>query len=353
MWDQDNLYVLVDVTDENLTNDSGSDLWYEDDCIEVFINADNRKSDSYDENDYQFHFDWDRNNPKMFEDEHGKTEGVEFAMVTTENGYRTEIKFPWTTLGTKPSPGTSIGLEVHVNDDDSGDRTKLAWSGVRDVAYEDPRAFGKADLAGLVGWWKLDESSGSTAKNSSSNSNDATLKDNASWQPNAGKSGGAVKFDDLSSHVEIPTTGMSTASGTIALWAKLSPEQESPEHRYLFGHTTEPHYSNRIQLFMDSSTTMLDVGLGDEHETNTDMAMLEVNKWYHIALSWDNGTYKVYLNGEQLATGDYTGLENLSATANIGNNGRIDSRDQSFNGLIDDVRIYNYALPEDEIKTLY
>ena len=103
---------------------------------------------------------------------------------------------------------------------------------------------------------------------------------------------------------------------------------------------------------MDSGTTMLDVGLGDKHETNMDMAMLEVNRWYHITLSWNNGTYKVYLNGEQLASGNYTGLENLSATANIGNNGRIDSRDQSFNGLIDEVRIYNYALSDDEIKAI-
>ena len=83
LWDKDNLYVLVDVTDDNLTNDSSSDLWYEDDCIEVFIDADNSRSGNYDDNDYQFHFDWDKNNPTMAEDQHGKVEGVEFAMVTT------------------------------------------------------------------------------------------------------------------------------------------------------------------------------------------------------------------------------------------------------------------------------
>ncbi len=203
-----------------------------------------------------------------------------------------------------------------------------------------------------IGWWKFDESGGSIAKNSSGNSNDGAIKDNAILQPQVGKSGGAVQFDDLSSHIEIPMEGMSASSGTVALWAKLFPEQKSPEHRYLFGHTTVPHYNNRIQLYMDSSTTMLDVGLGDNHETNSDMAMLEVNTWHHIALTWNKGTYLVFLNGEELATGDYTGLENISRTANIGNNGRIDSQDQSFNGLIDDVRIYNYALSKNEIKAL-
>lgn len=103
---------------------------------------------------------------------------------------------------------------------------------------------------------------------------------------------------------------------------------------------------------MNDGTTKLDVGLGNSHDTNTDMATLEVNKWYHIVLSWDNGTNKVYLNGENIASGSYDGLEKLGATVNIGNNGRIDNRDQSFKGLIDDVMIYNYALSADEIKTI-
>ena len=352
MCDQDNLYLLVDVIDDELKNDSVE--FYYDDTIEVFIDADNSRDSGYGENDYTYNFNWDSTSPSMEERGQPYQGDIKSALVTTDNGYRLEIKFPWSAIGTKPFTGAKIGLDVHVNDDDDGGErdTKLTWQDKQDDAWQNPRVFGIAEVAGLVGWWKFDESSGSTAKNSSGNNNDGILKDNAMLQPQAGKSGGAVKFDDLSSNVEIPMKGMSASSGTVALWAKLSPEQELPEHRYIFGHTTEPHYSNRIQIYMDSSTTMLDVGLGDKHETNTDMAMLEVDTWYHIALSWENGTYKVYLNREELATGNYTGLENLGATANIGNNGRIDSRDQSFNGLIDDVHIYNYALAKNEIKAL-
>jgi hypothetical protein len=205
----------------------------------------------------------------------------------------------------------------------------------------------------LVGWWKLDRSEGSIAVDSSGNGNNGTLQGDVVWQPNAGKIAGALKFDGTSSYVEIPTAGMSASKGTVASWAKLSPEQAEPEHRYIFGHTTIPAYSNRIQLYMDESATMLDLGLGNSHERNTDMTMLEVETWYQVALTWDEGTYVVYLNGEELATGSYTDLENLNSIADIGNNGRPDSRDQSFNGLIDDVRIYNYALSHDEIAELY
>jgi tetratricopeptide (TPR) repeat protein len=350
MWDEKNLYVLVDVTDDKLENDN--DRWYLNDCIEILIDADNSKLEQYDENDFQFHFDWDKNNPTMAEDEYGKTEGVEFAMVTTGNGYRTEIKFPWSTLGTKPAPGVKVGFEVLVNDNDDDERSKLAWNNVDDHVSGNPGKWGIADMAGLVGRWNFDETEDNIVSDLSGNKIAGILKEDAILKNGAGRAGSAVTFPSPGSCVEISAERMSASAGTVALWAKLFDEQDSPDHRYLFGHTTVPHYGNRIQLYMNEGTTKLDVGLGDTHETNTDMTTLEVNKWYHIVLSWDNGTNKVYLNGENIASGSYDGLDELGATVNIGNNGRIDNRDQSFKGLIDDVMIYNYALSDDEIKAI-
>ena len=68
--------------------------------------------------------------------------------------YRLEARFPWSVLGAKPSAGAKIGLDVHVNDNDAGQRdTKLAWRDTSDTAYDNPQAFGNAELAGLIGWW--------------------------------------------------------------------------------------------------------------------------------------------------------------------------------------------------------
>jgi tetratricopeptide (TPR) repeat protein len=354
MWDEKNLYVLVDVTDDELANDSGSDRWYMDDCIEVFIDADNSKSGNFDENDYQYHFDWDKDSPTMDEDEHGKTDNVKFAMVTTDKGYRTEIKFPWSTLGTKPSAGVSIGFEVHVNDDDNGDRTKLAWWGKEDTAFGSPRTFGTARLVDLVGWWKFDEGSGTAAHDSSSRGNHGTLIGDTQWVAD-GLIGGALYFNDskdTTCRVEIPTKGMTASAGTIALQAKLSPNPPSTEvfTRYFFGHTTTPYYNNRIQLYLDQTTMTLDLGLGDSHNRKMDIAPLDVEKWYHIALTWNDGNYVVYLDGQKLANGTYVGLDTLNTFANIGNDGG--ELDEAFDGTIDDVRIYNYALSQEEIEQL-
>ncbi len=369
MWDENNLYVLVDVTDDMLVNDTSPDQpvtlstgstvvpWWFDDCVEVYIDADNSKSNQYDNDDAQYHFDWDKTKPTMGRhNEHGRMENIEFAMVTTDKGYRTEIKFPWLTLGVKPSDGMKIGLDVHVNDDDNGGErdSKIMWRNKEDNAWENPRAFGTARLVDLVGWWKFDEDSGTTAHDSSSRGNHGTLIGDTQWVTD-GLIGGALYFNDskdTTCRVEIPTKGMTASAGTIALQAKLSPNPPSTEvfTRYFFGHTTTPYYNNRIQLYLDQTTMTLDLGLGDSHNRKMNIAPLGVETWYHIALTWDDGNYVVYLDGQKLATGTYTGLDTLNTFANIGNDGG--ELDEAFDGTIDDVRIYNYALSQEDIEQL-
>ncbi len=67
----------MDVADDELINDS-VEFWL-DDSVEVFIDADNSKSETYGENDYQYNFSWDSSAPTMGETKHNKTEGVQYA----------------------------------------------------------------------------------------------------------------------------------------------------------------------------------------------------------------------------------------------------------------------------------
>ena len=80
-------------------------------------------------------------------------------------------------------PGAKIGLEVQVNDSDNvGKRdTKLCWRDKDDSAWKNPQAFGNAELAGLVGWWKFDETQGTTAKDSSGGNHAGKLVGNAKF----------------------------------------------------------------------------------------------------------------------------------------------------------------------------
>ena len=207
---------------------------------------------------------------------------------------------------------------------------------------------------GLIGYWKLDESSGTTAIDVADGDNNGTLANAAQWQPSGGRSGGAVLYDseENTGRVEIPTIGMSASEGTIMVWGKLA--QPYPPNRndasYFFGHTTQPSYANRIQLYMNTADTNLDLGLGDTHTRRTDLMVLQTDIWYHVALVWDSGNYGVFVNGEEIASGTYTGLTAIFNIMDIGNDGNPTSgNEEAFAGLLDEARLYNRALSAVEI----
>jgi len=205
LYDGDNLYVLVNVSDEQLRNDS-DEQWL-DDGVEIFIDADNRKGTENDDNDYQYFFSWDAASPTMGEAHYGKTGGIDYALAKTETGYRVEIKFPWATLGTKPAPGTNIGLDVQVNDnDDGGERdSKLAWHAPHDDAWQNPSVYGTGQLLGMIGWWKLDDAAGMSASDSSSHGRTGTLMGDPQWQPSGGRVGGALLLDGVGDYYDSAT----------------------------------------------------------------------------------------------------------------------------------------------------
>ena len=209
--------------------------------------------------------------------------------------------------------------------------------------------------AGLVGYWKFDESYGPTAGDSAGGDNDGTLFGGVRWQPEAGRSQGALLYSsaDNMARVEIPTTGMSASEGTMMVWGNLA--EPFPTNRndssYLFGHTTQPSYANRLQLYIESNNTTLNLGLGNSHTRRTDIVELQTGIWYHVAVTWDWGRYAVYLNGEEMASGPYAGLTRLNYIMDIGNDGNpVSQNTEAFAGLLDEVRLYDHALSADEVR---
>ena len=146
LWDANYLYVLVDVTDNVRVSDSPGNRW-DDDSIELFIDPDDSKSNTY-SGDFQFGFGW--NDPAVYTgiNSNASTAGVLSGYMNTASGYVYEIAVPWTTLGTTPAAAGQIGISVQVNDDDDGAARdgKLSWTPDPDAAYYDPRVFGTGIL---------------------------------------------------------------------------------------------------------------------------------------------------------------------------------------------------------------
>ncbi|NQV42505.1 MAG: T9SS type A sorting domain-containing protein [Candidatus Marinimicrobia bacterium] len=153
MYDADNLYLLVEVNDEVLINDSGAG-WYMDDGVEVFIDADNSSGGTYDGiNDFQFGFRWDDDVIKIGNNSVNNTAGIEFAQYATPVGYNLEASFPWSLLGVSPENISIIGFDVAVDDDDNGGDRECAVASIftADDAWHNPSVFGNVPLVYVVG----------------------------------------------------------------------------------------------------------------------------------------------------------------------------------------------------------
>ncbi len=144
LWDYDYIYGWVEVNDEALQADSGRSSSWQDDSVEFYIDGDNSKLDSVDENDHQYTFAW--NNGEVEEPRahhHGEPSivGIEYAVVTTGNGYLFEFRIPWMSIMDKPPvPGQLIGIEVFINDDDDGgsEDSQIAWFGTEENGWQTP-----------------------------------------------------------------------------------------------------------------------------------------------------------------------------------------------------------------------
>jgi hypothetical protein len=77
------------------------------------------------------------------------------------------------------------------------------------------------------------------------------------------------------------------------------------------------------------------------------------NKWSHIVITCKNSIGRIFINGiESSLVGSYNACY-LQSTTNDVNIGRAGDNSNYFNGIIDEVRIYNRALSEEEIKAHY
>lgn len=153
LWDSSNIYYLVEITDNSLKNNSGSS-WWDDDCVEIMIDADNSGGSTYDGiNDFQYGFRWNDSTVHVGSYSVDDTTGVNFAIVDTSDGYCLEASIPWSTLGVTPSEGHVIGAEIYVDDDDNhgGRDAQVSWHTSSPDAWRDPSLFGHAELTNSAG----------------------------------------------------------------------------------------------------------------------------------------------------------------------------------------------------------
>jgi hypothetical protein len=138
-WDDENLYLLVQIKDELKSGKGSTD--YSHDGIEIYIDSDNNKPEYYENDEFMFRYSWNSDNMRIIRNDAG--EEILCAQANTEAGYNAEIAFPWKAISCIPERGRYIGFDVQVNDNDGSEREcKIAWKAERDNSHRSPYAFG-------------------------------------------------------------------------------------------------------------------------------------------------------------------------------------------------------------------
>ena len=121
--------------------------------------------------------------------------------------------------------------------------------------------------ADLVGWWKLDDGSGTIAHDSTQNGNHGTLLGNPQWV--AGYVGGALRLDGTDGYVALPIGSMmsSLTNSTLALWVNFSGQGGAWQRILDFGTST----ANYIYVCPQDGGGALHVALTANTGTWTDI----------------------------------------------------------------------------------
>jgi hypothetical protein len=199
--------------------------------------------------------------------------------------------------------------------------------------------------AELVGWWRLDEGSGTTAFDSSSNENDASFEGSPAWVED-GKFGKALKFDGSSDYLAAPDSeslDINADQLSIAAWIN-GEDWPAANHivRKIADTGTGSIYMIRVQP--DTMRVYLNTSAGETIVQGT--TVLNTNEWYHVALIYDGAEARIYVNGQLDVSMNVSG--ELTQSNNELRIGRGEPAGY-FVGMIDDVRLYNHALTESEL----
>ncbi len=221
--------------------------------------------------------------------------------------------------------------------------------------------------AGLVGWWKLDDGAGTVATDSAGDY-DGTLIGNAAWVD--GMLGGALSFDGDGDYVDCGNDPIFNPSGSfgITLWAYIADWGTGWAHSIIGKGGDQDRGGWSIRRYEDETlcfTTAGVAGVGIVAEQNdwTNMngnAVPPLDEWVHIACVYDvnNMTY-IYFNGEvdkeRAATGTVAPTDGnlyIGTRGNSAGDGPDDWASSYFTGMLDDVRFYDHAITQADIKLI-
>jgi len=207
------------------------------------------------------------------------------------------------------------------------------------------RDFSQTQTGDLVAFYPFSgNASDSSGFNNNGTVHGAILTPNRQGVPNS-----AYSFDGNTDYIEVANSASLNfqQSVTINFWMRVDAFYEREQHPLSHG-----NWENRWKISISNRrlrwTVKTTAGVKDlDSETE-----LSTNVWYNVTVLYSGSDFEVYLNGDLDAFTSWSGTI-LQTTIDL-TIGQVLPNNQgfNFNGVLDDIRIYNYALSVQEIEAL-
>jgi hypothetical protein len=159
-----------------------------------------------------------------------------------------------------------------------------------------------------------------------------------------GSTNGAVNLNNFGTTANIPGLPYSNKARTISVWAKTNIINTQINYIFHYGNTANGNglaFRPSTILYFANAAANLENPFTNPNDT-----------WVHYVCTYDGTTAKVYRNGTLFSSGPKT--YNTVSNSDIFRLGLTESGANSyFNGAIDDLKIYNFALTATQVQNLY
>ena len=207
----------------------------------------------------------------------------------------------------------------------------------------------------LVCRLKLNEGTGTTANDTSSNSNAGTLVNNTTWE--TGPFGGAcAKFDGADDVITLHANSYAVrnffhnTSFSISMWVKIANSQGSEQFFFSVSQASVTRQSLHVGRLSNNKITFR--FYADDFDTTS--TTITDNNWHHYVFTYNtSGNNRViYIDGSSDTTNTAGGSLSVSTAQHIKLGTSYDNN-QDLNGSMYDLRIYNKALDDEEVGSIY
>ena len=225
---------------------------------------------------------------------------------------------------------------------------------------------GGSPVGSQMAYWKFDEGYGTRTNNSvsvSTNTGNLLGETTPTWS-NDGVFGKSIFFKASTgnnpSRMSAAPINMSTSTGsqiTLTMWMKPSATQTNANAVFLRNGVSND--ANYYSFLSSLSGGKFIISTGWYNGTgytgvNSSTRFIPAGTWSHLGIVITQGTdVKYYLNGKLAETNAWTGANSVLATTFFTLGGHAGTIGQSYDGYIDEVKIYGTGLTEEQIKIDY